>query len=280
MDDFQESLVSEYSSRALDQRTQWYSPTAEAYQRVRPRYPGAIINQVVDLAHLSPQSRILEVGCGPAIATLPFAALGCSMVCVEPNPDFYGLAQQTCQGYPNVNLENCSFEEWNLEAQPSPKKFDAVLAATSFHWVDPAIGYAKAAAALKPEGFLIFLWNAELQPSHELYQQLDTVYQRHQPYLNRSYKDPDTQLSELASLGDMMVQSGLFQTPVTGHAIVDALYSVDQYLQLLTTYSPFLKLEPQRREQVLEELRQVLPQDNDFKLPLSFVSAFQVAQLR
>jgi hypothetical protein len=101
------------------------------------------------------------------LATPAFVTLGCAMVCVEPNPDFYRLAQQTCAVYPNVELQNCSFEEWHLE----PQRFDAVLAASSFHWIPPEVGYPKAVAALRSEGHLILLWNKELQPSYEVYQQ-------------------------------------------------------------------------------------------------------------
>jgi hypothetical protein len=35
---------------------------------------------------------------------------------------------------------NTTFEEWELELE----RFNAVLAATSFHWVSPEVRYAKA----------------------------------------------------------------------------------------------------------------------------------------
>lgn len=148
MRDLEQSLLNECYGKDLEQRKRWYSPAADAYHQVRPRYPQALVDQVVEVAQLSASSSILEVGCGPAIATPAFAALGGPMVGLEPNPDFFRLAQQTCEPYPNVALQNCSFEEWAL----APGKFDAVLAASSFHWISPEIGYPKAAAALQPEG--------------------------------------------------------------------------------------------------------------------------------
>lgn len=45
---------------------------------------------------------------------------------------------------------NKSSEEWNLE----PEAFDAVLAASSMHWITAEIGYAKASGALKQEDIL------------------------------------------------------------------------------------------------------------------------------
>jgi hypothetical protein len=80
MDDLKQTVIS-YSSRDLEQRKNWYSPAAEAYNKARPRYPEALIQQVVEIAQLGADSNILEVGSGPATATVAFAPL----VCLEPN---------------------------------------------------------------------------------------------------------------------------------------------------------------------------------------------------
>lgn len=273
MKDLKQTLLNECYGKELAQRKTWYSPAAKAYQQVRPRYPQALIDQVVNIAQLSADSKLLEVGCGPAIATPAFAALGCHMVCVEPNPDFYQLAQQTCAIYPHVTLQNCSFEEWTLQ----PQEFDAVLAASSFHWIPPEIGYPKAAAALRPNGYLILLWNKELQPSYEVYQQLSAVYETHAPSLNRSYEDSATQAKILDEMGQMAIESGYFKDVVAGHLEVEVTYSIDQYLLLLNTYSPYLKLESEQMQRLFTELRQTLEQNGD-TVQLSFVSAFHIAQ--
>ncbi|MBD2067473.1 class I SAM-dependent methyltransferase [Leptolyngbya sp. FACHB-671] len=271
MKDLKQTLQNECYGRDLEQRKHWYSPAAEAYQQVRPRYPQALIDRVVDIAQLSANSSLLEIGCGPAIATPAFAALGCYMVCVEPNSDFYHLAQQTCTAYPQVELQNYSFEEWEL----APQSFDAVLAASSFHWIPPEIGYPKAAAALRPEGQLILLWNKELQPQYEVYQQLSEIYQTHEPTLNRSYEDSATQMAILNEMGQMAIASGYFQDLVAGHIEVEVTYTVDQYLLLLNTYSPYLKLEAQQKQSLFAELRQVLEQNGD-TVQLAYVSAFHI----
>jgi len=273
MKNLKQTLLNECYGKDLEQRKTWYSPAAEAYHQVRPRYPQELIDRVVDIAHLSSDSMLLEVGCGPAIATPAFAALGCRMICVEPNPDFYHLAQQTCAPYPNVELQNCSFEEWEL----LPQTFDAVLAASSFHWIPPEIGYPKAAAALRPAGHLILLWNKELQPRYEVYEQLSTVYQTYAPSLTRTYEDSTTQAAILDQLGQMAIDSGQFKDMVSGQVQVEVTYTVDQYLLLLNTYSPHLKLEPQQKQPLFAGLQQVLEQQGD-TVQLSYVSAFHIAR--
>lgn len=273
MADLQQTLREQCYGRDLAERKTWYSPAASAYHQVRPRYPQALIDQVIEIAQLSRESKLLEIGCGPAIATPAFAALCGPIVCIEPNPDFYDLAQQTCQPYANVTLQNCAFEEWQLPSQ----KFDAVLAASSFHWISPEIGYPKAAAALRPNGYLILLWNKELQPDYDRYQQLLTTMNRHAPSLKRAYEDTETQIAILNELGQQAIASGQFKDLVSGHLEVTVTYSIDQYLLLLNTYSPYLRLGLQEKQSLFEALRQELVQTGD-PIQLSYVSVFHIAQ--
>jgi SAM-dependent methyltransferase len=272
MEDLKQQIIS-YSSKTLEQRQNWYSPVAEAYNKVRPRYPKDLIDQVVEIAQLSTNSKILEVGCGPATATVAIAQLGCSMICIEPNPDFFQLAQQNCQVYPNVEILNTSFEEWEL----LDLKFDAVLAATSFHWISPEIGYPKAANALQENGYLILLWNKELQPSYEIYQSLQEVYQLYAPSLNR-YENRETQEEILRGLGKTVINSGQFKNLRTGQVISEVTYTVDEYLMLLNTYSPYLKLESQNKNALFAGLRERIEHDFEGSLQLSYISAFHIAQ--
>ncbi|OUL22877.1 SAM-dependent methyltransferase [Nostoc sp. RF31YmG] len=272
MEDLKQTIIS-YSSKNLEQRKNWYSPAAEAYNKVRPRYPQDLINQVVEVAQLSSNSTILEVGCGPATATVAFAQLGSSIICLEPNPDFFQLAQHNCQPYANVKIENTSFEEWALDAL----KFDAVLAASSFHWISPEVGYTKAANALKERGYLILLWNKELQPSYTVYQRLAEVYQLYAPFLAK-YEEKETQENILRELGSFVIGSGKFKDLRFGQITFEVSYTVDEYLMLLNTYSPYLKLDPQIKDVLFAALRQRIEDEFKGRLQLSYISAFHIAQ--
>ena len=263
----------QYSNKDLKERKTWYSPAAEAYNKARPGYPQALIRQVLEIAQLSSSSKILEVGCGPATATVAFAQLGCRMHCLEPNPDFYSLAQQNCQAYPNVEIQNSTFEEWSLEAD----KFDAVLAATSFHWIPSEVAYPKAANALRRNGRLILLWNKQLQPTYEVYQRLAEVYQAHAPSLDQ-FEDLETQEKILQGLGKIVIESGQFNNLISSHIESEITYTVDQYLTLLNTYSPYLKLAPQNKQALFNGLRDRIERDFDGSLQLSYLSAFHITQ--
>lgn len=271
MDDLKQA-IHHYANRDLSQRKAWYSAAADAYDRARPPYPNALIQQVIEIAALSADSTLLEIGCGPGTATIDFAPLGCSIVGLEPNPDFYAIAQRNCAAYPHVTLHNSSFEEWT----PEPEGFDAVLAASSFHWLPAEIAYPKAAQALKAHGKLILLWNKELHPTPAVHQRLSPIYQTHAPWLDR-YEAPLTQIKIIHQIGQMIPESGYFEPPSHGHLSVEVTYSVDRYLLLLQTYSPYLRLDPAIRAALLADLRQTLLHECGETLQLTYLSAFHIA---
>jgi SAM-dependent methyltransferase len=253
----------------LKQPKDWYSTAANAYNQVRPRYPQHLINRAVEWAKLPDEAVILEVGCGPGIATVAFADRGFSMICLEPNPEMCRLAQQNCIQYPNVKIE-----EWHVEA----KKFNAVVAATSFHWISPEIGYPKAATALQDNGSLILLWNAiPIQPPYAIYQLLQEVYQTYAPSL-AEYEVRSTQEESLSRFGQTAIASGLFKDLESEQLTWEAAYSIDDYLTLLSTLSPYIRLEQHKREALFAGLKEVLARNWITSIPVSYLSVLQVAQ--
>ncbi|MGB3637426.1 MAG: class I SAM-dependent methyltransferase [Rivularia sp. (in: cyanobacteria)] len=257
---------------SLEQRKNWYSEVADAYNKTRPRYPQELINRTVELANLSKNTNILEIGCGPGTATTEFAKLGFSMLCLEPSQESCNLARQNCAGFPSVEIINTTFEEWELHID----KFDTVLAATSFHWVSPQVGYPKLEQALKDDGNLILLWNKEPQPSYEVYQILDEVYQKQVPSLSR-YEARGTQERILRELGENVVKSGLFKDLVFECVECQRSYSIDDYLTLLSTLSPYIVLDSQKRDALFNDLRDALSKNLGDTIETSYLSAFHVA---
>lgn len=264
--------ISDLAHKDLAERKTWYSAAAAAYNQARPRYPQSLIERVVELAQLNSASNILEVGCGPGTATVAFAPLGCAITCVEPNADFVALAGQNCAAYPNVEIHNSAFEEW----QPAGQTFDAVLAASSFHWIPAEIGYPKAAELIQPDGTLILLWNKELQPSREVYESFLDLYQAHAPALIR-YEEPETQMAIIQDLGQMAVDSGQFSQLQFESQWVSTTYSAAEYRLLLSTYSPQIALPAENRERLFAGIEQRIEQQGG-QIDLTYLSACHLAR--
>lgn len=260
-------------NQSLDQRKNWFRQVATAYDHARPRYASEVIHYVLEVAQLPPQAAILEIGCGPATATVPFAKLGFAMTCLEPSPETAQLAQQNCADYANVEVINTSFEEWQSDAN----RFDAVLAATSFHWVSEEIKYAKTADILRDRGSLILLWNTAPQVSFDVYRVLSEVFQVHAPSLLK-YEDFDIQMSRLQTFEQAIADSGYFTNLVSKQWIYTPTYSVRDYVLLLSTLSSYIALDPHQRETVLHELETTLEKHCGDQVETSYLSVVQIAR--
>ena len=75
---------------------------------------------------------------------------GLEVTAVELGAGLAEIARRNVAPYPAVEVLNVAFEEWAAPADT----FDAVVAATSFHWLDPAVRLGKIKHALRPGGAL------------------------------------------------------------------------------------------------------------------------------
>ena len=224
-----------------ERRREWYSQAASAYRQARPRYPQSILETVVNQANLTQSSRLLELGCGPGIATAALAPKGFTIQAVEPSSAACELARQACEPYENVAIANSTFEDWPLPAQ----KFDAVLAATSFHWISREVACKKSAAALKPDGSLILLWATPPQPNSDILERIQPVYEqfklgdlgkeqhRSQAYYQQNFE----------TFAETVGSSGYFESTSVECVTQQSIYSVEKYLALLSTLSGYIKLD-------------------------------------
>jgi SAM-dependent methyltransferase len=127
-----------------------FDEAAELYDRARPGYPAELFDELERQAGIGPGCRVLEIGSGTGQATLPLAERGCEIVAVELGARMAAVARRKLARFPSVEAVTAAFEDWPLPAEP----FDLVLAATAWHWLDPAVRARKAAAALRPGGAL------------------------------------------------------------------------------------------------------------------------------
>ena len=213
---------------------------------MRPGYPPELFDELAELAALQPGSRVLEIGLGTGQATVPLAERGYEIVGVELGADLAAIARRNLAGYPSVSVVVAAFEDWPLPAQP----FDAVLAATAFHWLDAETRVAKAADALKSDGALATVKTEHVAGGSEsFFAKVQECYERWDPATPPGLRLQPSE--EIPRDSEEIDRSGRFGPVSFRRYERDLAYSTEAYLDLLRTYSGHRALEPDAREALL-----------------------------
>jgi SAM-dependent methyltransferase len=208
-----------------------FDRSAGWYDRIRPSYPDALVEDVIDLSGIPSKGRILEIGCGTGKATELFASRGYAMDCLEIGPDLAAVASAKLARFGHVRVVVSSFEEW----EPGGQSYDLVIAATSFHWVDPRVAYVKSAAVLKPGCALAVFSNTHVRQGEGFFDRVQDVYRACAPSMLRDFPKPEQGQST-------PVGTELFEEPLVRRYPWSVEYSADRYTELLGTYSDHISL--------------------------------------
>ena len=228
-----------------------FERVAAFYDSGRPTYPLELIDAVMEYANASDGSTAVEIGAGSGQATKVFAARGLRITALEPGESLARLARLNLSAFSSVSIVQTTFEVW----QPPTEKFDMVLSANAFHWLDPAVSYAKCRIVLRPAGTLATFWNFPSLPM-QVYQCLEDLWgSLNRPQL--SLFNPQQDLNELIASGIEEINSSKCFGDIKESWISDSqLISVDRLESLLRTYANFARLKPKERDDVLRRAKE------------------------
>ena len=217
-----------------------FNDVAALYDEVRPSYSTETIDAIVSLAGLSPGARILEIGCGTGQITLPLAARGYAITALEPGDALATLAARKCRPYPKVEIVQTSFESW----APPPQKFDLVLAAQAFHWIEPRWGCARAAMVLRPAGSIALVWYLDVSQSTAFWQATLPIYDA---WFGAGAATGPTLAAQVDRYEAALRESGAWDEVRRTRQTWEHVYAGADYLKLLSTFSDHRALpEPKR----------------------------------
>ena len=112
---------------------------------MRSGYPASLVHRAVATGGLRPGDPVVEIGPGTGKLTRELAGRGLVVDAVEPDPDLIEVARRIVPES-SVRFHIATFEDVELP----PGAFRGVFAATSYHWIDPVVGWAKVASMLEP----------------------------------------------------------------------------------------------------------------------------------
>jgi SAM-dependent methyltransferase len=225
-------------------RAESFGAAADLYDRVRPSYPPALIDELLR----GGAAAVLDVGCGTGIAAALLRARGCTVLGVEIDERMAKLARAK-----GLTVEVAGFELWD----DAGRRFDLVCSGQAWHWVEPAAGAEKAAGALKAGGRIGVFWNLG-GPPPALRERLAPIYRRLEPELgnysmvlgNRSERDRDS--------ASALADSGRFGDIATHRFQWRQRYDTSRWLAFLQTHSDHHTLPVGRRERLLSAVGEAI----------------------
>jgi len=197
------------------ERANSFGGAAHNYDTHRPRYPDQLIDDV-----LAPDAhRVVEAGAGTGIASMQMIERGADVLAVEPDSRMAAVAQ--AKGIP---VELATFEDW----EPAGRRFDRVVFAASFHWVDPAVALPKVHGILGDGGKLALIWN-RLRPTRPTRAEFESIYRDYMDIeTHRGDGNPD-EIANLLTTAGFSVEQRRYPH--------DLHYSAQQWVDIAFTFS-------------------------------------------
>ena len=132
-----------------------YLGSAPYYVRGRPPYAPGLADALRRILALDGQGRLLDVGCGPGVVTLPLAHLFTEAIGIDPDP---GMLAEGARRATDAGVENITWVRARAEDLPAGLgRFRVATFAQSFHWMDRDRVAALVLEMLEPGGALVHI---------------------------------------------------------------------------------------------------------------------------
>lgn len=228
-----------------ERRSSSFGAEAGLYDRFRPAPPRDAVEFMLP-AHVSV---VVDVGAGTGALTRMLVERADRVIAVEPDPRMREVLENQVLGIQVVAGRG--------ERMPVPDaSIDAVLASSSWHWVDRDQGFAEVARVLAPGGTFGAVWTGPDLDSPFISQarllltatESDAVADLESTVFDRDTPDPVLAVPDGAP----------FSLPEHRTVAWDIALNADELIGLLGTFSWVLLMEDQRRKALVTEARRLL----------------------
>jgi SAM-dependent methyltransferase len=255
-----------------------FNEVPELFDRVRPGYPDALFTDLISITGIDEQSSLLEVGCGTGQATRSLAAIGCSVTAVEPGTALAAIARQHLAQFPDVQIETSSFENWDDRG----RRFDALVAAASWHWVDPSIGWPKAHEVLQRGGWMALMGNIVVRRrgEREVYAETADLHEQFSPG-NPEWGHPPFEEEVRATdegWGPGIDPGGLFGPTIVRWYPTVQWFDGNGFTDLLRTTSIYRQLDQDVREALFDAMAERIRTRMDDRASRRYLTGLRVGQ--
>jgi SAM-dependent methyltransferase len=253
-----------------DRLLQVFDADPTRYDRARPRYPDAVIDDLLSLAAIRTGGAVLEVAPGTGQLSIGLASRGVRLTAVELGPGLAEVLRDNLAPWPGAVVENARFETWT-----PTQRFDLVVCATAWHWLDPDVRIDRAVGALRPGGALAVIRTQHVQGGTRQF-----FVDAQECYLRFGWEtEPGFVLPDSVSADTELDDSGRFASVVHREHRLDVAYMAGEYVDLLRTYSPMGRLTVEQREGLLTCLAALIDSRYSGLITMTYAFELTVARL-
>lgn len=224
-----------------------FGKISKLYDDARQDYPKELVRDVLNISHAN-KGRIIEVGCGSGIATEQFAAKDREIVAIDISNDLIKIAKNKLK-YCDIRFIVAPFEKAKVSG-----KFDLLVSAQAFHWINPKIGYKKAHAILKENGYIAIFWNSYFGHDGKYSKKVRLLFQKH-IFGEKNFKLNERMNSYKKNIRD----SGLFNAPKIKVYSRTKTFTKEEYVQLINSMSFVSAMQESYKKEFFKDVDKILP---------------------
>jgi len=232
-----------------DKLVKVFDNNAIAYDKYRPSYPNEAVEELIELSQIGTNDKLLEIGCGTGQITIDFLKRGYEVIAIEKGASLSKIAKSKVEKYGKGQIINASFEAW----MPN-EKFKLMISAQAFHWIDKEKGIDKTLGLLEGNGAIGLIWNVDESQETEFWRQTSRVYEKYLP-LKQKRKSMEGVIREYWDY--MNNRKGLKNVEIRNYKWQQR-YAKDDYLGLLSTFSPQMSIEAGMRKKFFKEIESII----------------------
>lgn len=231
----------------------YFDQNAAIYDASRPDYPLKTYEIIAQNLDKDSYDNWLEIGAGNGAASgqILDELKPRKLVLLEPGENFIEILERKLAEFDNVEIIQGTFEDFKFD-----EKFDAILAATAWHWLDTKTKYSRVAELLKPDGRLIIFRNYFDLADEQLKAKIDELYAKYdnQPAAGDLRKK---QLKRIAAARAEVRNSKLFEIDHGDTTEWTKMVDAETYINLRKSFQD----NAQFGEQFFDEMRNLIVAD-------------------
>jgi ubiquinone/menaquinone biosynthesis C-methylase UbiE len=152
-----------------------FSNRVENYAKYRPHYPPEVLEFLISQLGLTKDSVIADVGSGTGISSELFVKNGNLVYGIEPNEGMRRTAERLFNQSQNFVSINATAENIPLR----DRSVNFIVAGQSFHWFDLQKAKAEFRRTLRPNGFVVLIWNNRKTESSDFLRGYESLLNRY-----------------------------------------------------------------------------------------------------